>query len=112
MAKLTQKLETKHRAISCQGCGRQGLEQVLDLGYQPLCNEFIPVDEATRPQTFYPLCLCYCRQCLLVQLDYIIPTEVTFGDQYTYLTGSSPSLIKYYDDLAQRLYQQLNLQPS
>ena len=111
MADMTQKSDTKHRALSCQGCGRLGLEKVLDLGYQPLCNEFISVDEATRPQTFYPLCLCYCRQCLLVQLDYIIPTEVTFGDQYTYLTGSSASLIKYYDDLAERLCEQLDLQP-
>jgi len=111
MADMTQTSEAKHRALSCQGCGRQGLEKVLDLGYQPLCNEFISVEEATRPQTFYPLCLCYCHHCLLVQLDYIIPTEVTFGDQYTYLTGSSASLIMYYDDLAERLYKQLDLQP-
>lgn len=95
----------------CQVCGSGGLERLLDLGYQPLCNEFLPSDEAAGPQTFYPLCLCFCHECSLAQLDYVIPTEVAFGDQYTYLTGSSESLIKYYSDLAKRLVGQFNLRP-
>ena len=111
MVNPAQTPDTKNTGPTCQGCGSQGLEQVLDLGYQPLCNEFIPVGEAVRPQTYYPLCVCYCHKCLLVQLDYVIPTEVTFGDQYTYLTGSSPALIKYYDELALRLSKQLDLKP-
>ena len=97
--------------LTCQGCGKDGLERLLDLGYQPLCNEFLPADDAPAPQTFYPLCLCYCHECSLAQLDYVIPTEVAFGNQYTYLTGSSESLIKYFTDLAQRLVEQFQLQP-
>ena len=111
MVNPAQTPDTKNMGPTCQGCGSQGLEKVLDLGYQPLCNEFILVGEAVRPQTYYPLCVCYCNKCLLVQLDYVIPTEVTFGDQYTYLTGSSPALIKYYDELALRLSKQLVLKP-
>ena len=97
--------------VACQGCGSDGLERLLDLGYQPLCNEFLPTDDAPSPQTFYPLCLCYCHKCALAQLDYVIPTEVAFGNQYTYLTGSSESLIKYFSDLAKRLGEQFQLQP-
>jgi len=44
-------------------------------------------------------------------LDYVIPTEETFGNQYTYLTGSSQSLINYFSELAQRLVDQYHLQP-
>lgn len=86
-----------------------GLERVLDLGYQPLCNEFLPADEAPKPQTFYPLCLCFCHKCSLAQLDYVMPTEIAFGNQYTYLTGSSQSLIQYYSDLAKKLTSEFNL---
>ena len=93
----------------CQVCGSSDLERVLDLGYQPLCNDFLPAQDAPRPQTFYPLCVCFCRECSLAQLDYVIPTEVAFGDQYTYLTGSSQSLIKYYTELAQRLVEKFDL---
>ncbi len=102
---------SRHQQVKCQGCGSVGLEQLLDLGHQPLCNEFVPLDQAVGPQTYYPLCLCYCRQCSLAQLDYIIPTDVTFGDQYTYLTGSSPSLLKYYGDMAEMLTEKFKLHP-
>jgi hypothetical protein len=43
-------------------------------------------------------------------LDYVIPTDVAFGSQYTYLTGSSESLIKYYDELAKRFVDKFQLQ--
>ena len=105
------KEETISQAPSCQVCGGRELESVLDLGYQPLCNEFVPVSEAHRPQTFYPLCLCHCPRCSLVQLNYVLPTDHIFGRQYTYLTGSSKSLVEYYGRLAVELQIKLDLRP-
>jgi len=102
----------RHGEQHCQGCGGRELERVLDLGYQPLCNEFHPATESVRPQVFYPLCLCHCPRCSLVQLDYVIPTEDTFGEQYTYLTGSSRTLVEYYTQLARRFAERFDLQPS
>lgn len=99
------------QTIKCQVCGRGELESLLDLGYQPLCNQFMPVEEANQPQTFYPLGLYLCSECSLVQLGYVIPTSETFGDQYTYLTGSSRSLVEFYTDLAQQLKDKFNLRP-
>ena len=49
--------------VGCQACGSGGLERLLDLGYQPLCNDFLPSGESAGPQTFYPLCLCFCHKC-------------------------------------------------
>ena len=97
--------------VVCQSCGATGLESLLDLGYQPLCNDYLPANDAPTSRTFYPLCVYYCRKCSLAQLGYVIPTEDTFGEQYTYLTGSSKSLIEYYDGLAERLSQQFDLSP-
>ena len=98
------------RDAACQVCGG-GLERLLDLGNQPLCNDFLPAGDAPSPQTYYPLCVCFCYKCSLAQLDYVIPTEFSFGDQYTYLTGSSESLIQYYSELATRLTEQFGLEP-
>lgn len=111
MVNLSVEQKTTPEGLACQGCGGFSLENVLDLGYQPLCNDFRPALEANGPQTFYPLGLCYCHGCSLVQLDYVIPTEVAFGDQYTYLTGSSQSLIRYYAELAAKLVDKLDLRP-
>ena len=83
----------------------------MDLGYQPLCNDFVPAAEAIRPQTYYPLCLCSCPKCSLVQLEYSLPTEHAFGGQYSYLTGSSKSLVDYYAALASKLAAKLDLRP-
>ena len=97
--------------LNCQGCGATNLESVLDLGYQPLCNEFWAADRARQPQVFYPLGLLYCHSCSLVQLDHVIPTQKTFGDQSTYLTGSSKSLINFYTQLAAELVDRFQLRP-
>jgi len=97
--------------LQCQICHALDLEPLLDLGYQPLCNEFLPQSEAPTSHTFYPLCIYYCHKCSLAQLGYVIPTEETFGEQYTYLTGSSRTLVDYYEALADQLYSQFNLNP-
>lgn len=99
-----------HQLRRCQGCQGGNLEPVLDLGHQPLCNEFLSEREANRPQVFYPLCLYFCPQCSLVQLGYVIPTDQTFGGQYSYLTGSSGTLVKYYSGLARQLVEKFSLQ--
>lgn len=95
--------------INCQACGAENLARLLDLGHQPLCNEFWPPQDADQPQTFYPLCLYHCSICSLVQLGYTIPTGQTFGEQYSYLTGTSQSLVDYYSKLASRLKERFDL---
>jgi len=99
------------KLLRCQVCGGTNLERVLDLGYQPLCNEFWAANHSRQPQVFYPLSLLYCHGCSLVQLDYVIPTHKTFGDQYTYLTGSSKSLVNFYTQLAAQLVDRFQLRP-
>jgi hypothetical protein len=58
---------------------------------------------------FYPLSLYHCPQCKLVQLGYVIATSETFGEQYTYLTGSSRSLVDFYSKLAHQFRDQFDL---
>lgn len=58
---------------ACRGCGG-GLVPVLDLGAQPACDHFPPVDDAT-PDPRWPLALAMCKACALVQLDHVSPPE-------------------------------------
>lgn len=108
----TKKISTQGGSeVHCQGCGMQNLDPLLDLGYQPLCNNFMPITKAPSAHTFYPLCVYLCNECSLVQLGYVIPTTDTFGEQYTYLTGSSRSLVEYYVALANQLNDVYHFQP-
>lgn len=101
------KLE-KQRPV-CQVCDSSDLKEVLNLGLQPLCNEFKLPSQLNSPEIYYPLSLVHCMNCETVQLSYIIPTEQVFGEQYTYLTGSTRALVDYYNSLAARLIQRFNL---
>ena len=85
----------------CQVCAGPLSPPLLDLGYQPLCNQLIRSPE--EPQVCYPLAVHRCEPCDLVQLGYVLPTERVFGDQFAYLTGSSPGAVRYFDALAKRL---------
>jgi len=93
----------------CQVCGSFDLKEVLNLGLQPLCNEFKLPSQLNSPETYYPLSLVYCEDCETVQLSYIIPTEQVFGEQYTYLTGSTRAVVEYFNNLAAQLIQRFNL---
>ena len=85
----------------CQVCDGPLSPPLLDLGYQPLCNQLIKSPD--EPQVCYPLAVHRCEPCDLVQLGYVLPTERVFGDQFAYLTGSSAGAVKYFDALAARL---------
>jgi SAM-dependent methyltransferase len=62
----------------CRVCDSGNLEQVIDLGPQPWCSDFIsPEKIGTEP--YYPLCVVQCQDCRTAQLNYTVPREVLFG---------------------------------
>lgn len=80
----------------CGSCGGTILVPVLDLGMQPL-PQAIPGQEAAPG---YPLRLVECSQCMLVQLDYIVPQAELFPPGYPYATGNTKNLRDHFDRLA------------
>lgn len=82
----------------CRVCDATQLEQVLDLGRQPWCNNFLRKEELGSEPT-YPLRLVYCHDCGTAQLDYTVKKEVMFGD-HTYLSGVTRSLSDHFKDVA------------
>lgn len=54
---------------SCRSCGSDTLQQVIDLGNQPLAEWFPTADELESPEPTWPLRVVVCLKCWLVQLD-------------------------------------------
>ncbi len=73
---------------TCRVCGSGDLSPVLDLGRQPLANAYL--ESATREAPAFPLTLCHCGQCGLVQIRETVTREGLF-DQYVWITGTSSS---------------------
>jgi len=95
--------------VNCQLCGATELVEILDLGNQPICNAVLTTQQLTKLESVYPLKVYVCTKCFLMQLDGSVPKETVFNKNYNYLTGSSPELIEYFQNLASKIINSLGL---
>ncbi|MCU7726403.1 class I SAM-dependent methyltransferase [Actinoplanes sp. KI2] len=93
-------------AVACRLCGASLTATFVDLGMSPLCESFVPADRTDGPETFYPLHVRICADCLLVQLAAYVPGEDIFSD-YLYFSSYSTSWVeharRYAADMTERL---------
>lgn len=78
----------------CIACGSSKLVLALDLGKQPLANNFSEnmFDMADR----YPLAVNRCSECNHLQLTHIVDPEIIYRD-YAYVSGTSQTYLEYMD---------------
>lgn len=93
--------EARVTRTECGACGSADLEQFLDLGKTPLANTF-PAS-ADAEEDFYPLGLCRCPNCGLVQQTEVVPDEVIYGADYGFYSGGSAAQLAYHRAGAERL---------
>jgi SAM-dependent methyltransferase len=96
------------KATACRGCGRSGLEVVLDLGDMPLANAILEESDLGRPEPRYPLALAYCPDCWLVQITETVAPDLLFRD-YTYFSSVSDAFVEHARGIAERLIAERSL---
>jgi SAM-dependent methyltransferase len=79
---------------TCLACGALKLVPCLDLGTQPLANDF--QEAPGDPEVAYPLAVVLCTDCKHLQLDYFINPDLMFKN-YLYVSGTSETYRKYLD---------------
>lgn len=90
-------LYTRHRYVEmseCLACGDTNLKECLDLGEQPLANNYDSNEK-------YPLKLMYCDNCWHAQLSYFVDPEKLYRNYY-YVSGTSNTLKEWFSDFADR----------
>jgi len=78
----------------CLCCGSHELRKILDLGSQPPANSYTQKKEEIVES--FPLGLNVCLKCWHSQLTYCVDRKTIF-DRYTYVSGTSKTLKKYFD---------------
>lgn len=96
---------------NCQICGANNLKNILNLGHQPIVQEYLRAEELHEPETRYPLNLVRCPKCTLVQIDYIAEPAKVFFPDYPYRTGLTNMLIRNFLELAEVLEKKYTLKP-
>ena len=80
---------------SCRSCGSQQLEVVLDLGMSPLADRLLTAGQLAQPEAQYPLRVAFCHDCSLAQIDYTVPPEELFCNDYPYFSSVSDALQRH-----------------
>ena len=77
--------------LECLACGSTELLPVIDLGDQPLANNF-KKQPAQNEQ--YPLAVNQCSSCYHLQLTHVVDPEIIYRD-YAYVSGTSQTYLDY-----------------
>jgi hypothetical protein len=94
----------------CRVCSGVQLEEVLNLGVQPLSGVF--PSNLAQPLTSGPLRLVHCGQCELIQLGESFSHSEMYGENYGYKSNLNPSMVNHLQSIANGLIRKLNLDSS
>jgi len=75
----------------CLACGNEHLTLAIDLGLQPLANNFL---QEPGQNEFYPLAVNRCSNCFHLQLTDVVDPEIIYKD-YAYVSGTSQTYVEY-----------------
>ncbi len=95
---------------TCRLCSADLTRTFVDLGMSPLCESYLDADRLDARESFYPLHVRVCTECLLVQLPAYVAGEEIFSD-YAYFSSYSTSWVEHARRYAQRMTHQLGLGP-
>lgn len=101
-------LGTSSIDCKCRLCGAQLVHKLVDLGMSPPCESFLPASEIGNPETYYPLCVFVCDECLLVQLPEHVAPENIFVE-YAYFSSYSQSWVDHARRYCEAMVDRLGL---
>ena len=92
----------------CLACGGTDLVPTLNLGEQPLANNFKTIDAIEER---YPLAVNRCKHCDHLQLTHAVDPKLIYT-HYLYVSGTSKTYVEYMDWYAQFVREQFTYWPT
>ena len=95
--------------VKCRSCGAPLTRTLVDLGLSPLANSYVPMDADDNRDRFYPLHARVCDQCLLVQVEDVVPADEIFSNEYAYFSSYSATWLAHCEAFANMAKQRFAL---
>ena len=93
----------------CQICNSDNLINVINIGDQGLANSLI-LDKADESKIEkFPINIVRCKDCTLLQLDYIVDQEKVYHLEYPYLPGITKTVDTEQKEFSDYLTKELKL---
>jgi hypothetical protein len=103
-------LQPGHLA-ACQICGSRQLQRVIHMGFSAPCDSLLKKEQLDGAESTYPLTLLRCRDCGLVQIDYVVDPKELFFPDYPYRSGITETLRKNLHAMAAHVGGAIGLRP-
>ena len=75
------------------------LRQNINFGNMPLINNYKKKKNLKK----YPIAVCQCEDCLLIQLKYSVHDRLLFPSNYSYLSGNSKEKINNFETILDKI---------
>jgi len=85
---------------TCRCCGNNNLYKYLDLGKQPLANDYLPFGAMSDSVPYFPLEVNLCRNCYHSQLSVVVNPPKMFR-HYLYVSGTTKTFNNHCKALAE-----------
>ena len=76
----------------CQICKSKKIYEILDLGHSGLCDSLLGTNDLNKCEKSYPLKLLKCKNCHLLQINYVVDNKEVFHLNYPYKSGITKTL--------------------
>jgi SAM-dependent methyltransferase len=97
--------------LACRFCSSPLREVFADLGTTPLANSYVSAARlAKTPEESYPLVARLCTECLLVQVEDVVPPSAIFSD-YAYFSSYSTAWVEHARIYAGAMRKRFGLGP-
>ncbi|WP_048109280.1 class I SAM-dependent methyltransferase [Nitrosarchaeum koreense] len=82
------------KTIHCRYCGSELTQNFINLGMSPLSNSYLNAEQINKKESFYPLHVFVCDNCLLVQLEEFESPQNIFTN-YAYFSSYSKTWLEH-----------------
>jgi len=86
----------------CEVCLNDNLQNVLDLGNHPLCDDLIPVG-SSKVSTEYPINILFCPNCKTALQKVNVRKQELFSDTYHYRSRFTADVLDGMQDLVESI---------
>ena len=93
----------------CQICNSKNLVPIISLGNQPLANTLINKKSEEKFVKKYPLNIVACKDCTLLQLDFIVDQNKVYHKKYPYLPGITKQVDLEQKEFADDVLKKISL---
>jgi len=89
-----------YEITSCEVCGNDTLESVLNLGLHPMCDDLVSIGD-NRFCNEYPIEILFCKKCNTAHQRFQVPKKDLFPPTYHYRSRFTVDVLNGMKDLAE-----------